>query len=101
MAHGMARCVETFKFHRFADLDDIAGADTDVHVGDPLAGVPVRNDLRAGRLDDAFVTANVVTVLVGVENLRNGPATIFSNGQALVEIERVDRQRVTGLRAGN
>jgi hypothetical protein len=61
--------------------------------------VLVREDLRAGLLRDRFVTAGVIAMLVSVQDLRDIPAGVFRRLQALLRIERVDRQRLARFAA--
>ena len=64
-------------------------------------GVVVRDHLGAGRRDHGRVAAGVVVVLVGVEDLRDLPALVLGRGQALLVVQRIDRQRLAGLGAGD
>ena len=48
-----------------------------------------------------FTKCLKVAVLVRVEDLRDRPAAFLRRGQALVEVERVYGERVTGLGAGD
>jgi hypothetical protein len=43
----------------------------------------------------------MITVFMGIQNLRNFPVTIGGDGQALLEIQWVYRERIAGLRTGD
>ena len=101
MAHRVSWRIEAFEFDSLADLDYVASSNTAVHVGNTPARVLVRNKSGTCRRHDAFVAAGVIAMLVCVEDLRDGPTSIFCDRQALVEVEGIDRERVSGLRAGN
>jgi hypothetical protein len=57
----------------------------------------VRDHLGAGRGDDRRIAAGVVVVLVGVEDLRDLPALDAGRVQALLVVERIDRERLAAL----
>ena len=84
-----------------ADLDHVAGLHAAIDIRDLAAGFVVRDHLGAGGLHHRGVAAGVVVVLVRVEDLRDAPAVLLGRGQALAVIERVDRQRLAGLFAGD
>ena len=48
-----------------------------------------------------IVAANVVKVLVGVQDLGDVPAFVFGGFQTLVAVQRVDGQGFTGFSAGH
>ena len=77
MTHGVSRRVETFEINATADIDNVASADTPVHIWDAALSVVVRNDFGAGRFNDAFVAASVIAMFMRIEDLRNRPATLF------------------------
>ena len=77
---------------------------------------PLRRQSTSGILSLAFACASsfapvarisaalppgVVEVFVRVEDLRDLPITLLGGGQALRMIQRIDRERLAGLRAGN
>ena len=93
--------VHAFELDRLADLDHVARLHAAIDAGDARAGAVVRDDLRAGRGDHRRVAAGVVVVLVGVEDLRDLPALDARRVQALLVVERIDRQRLAGLGAGD
>ena len=71
----------------------------DIDAVDPALGVDVRQQFSAGRGDHRLVAAGMVLVFVGVDDLRDLPALLFGARQALLVIQRIDRQRLAGLRA--
>src|SRR5580658_16327 len=54
-----------------------------------------------GRRDQAGIAAGVVAVLVSVQDLGDGPALRTRRGLAQAPLQRIDRQRLAGLRAGD
>jgi len=98
MAHRMTGCVQAFKLYRFSYLDNVASANTPVDIGNTIAGILVRNDLRAGCLDHALVAACMVSVLVCIEYLRNRPATILRDIEALRKVEWINCQCLARFR---
>ena len=100
MAHRVAGRVEAFELDRLADLDDVAGLEAARHAGDLVLGVGVGQHLGAGRRDHLGIAADMVAVLVGVEDLGDGPALRLA-AQAFLMIQRIDRQRLAGLAAGD
>ena len=86
---------------RLADLDHVAGLDAAIHAGDARAGAVVRDHLGAGGSDHGRIAAGVVVVLVRVENLRDLPALRLGGGQALAVVQRIDRERLAALGAGD
>jgi hypothetical protein len=61
----------------------------------------VRYDFGAGCRHHGRVAANVVMVLMGVENLGDLPAIGFGCAKAFFMVQRVNGQGFTGVRAGN
>ena len=98
MAHRVARRVHAFELDGPADLDQVAGLDAAVHPGNARAGFVVRNHLRTRGGHHGGVAAGVVMMLVGVEDLRDLPALVPCDGQAFLAVQRIDRQRLSGLR---
>ena len=98
---GVAGRVQAFQIHGLADFDDVAGAQAPIHAGDAILGVPVRQYLGAGGRHHRLVAADVIAVLVGVEDLRDRPAFFLRAGQAARVIEGVDRHGLAGFRAGD
>ena len=58
----------------------------------------MRDDLRAGRLDNALVAADVIAVLVRIQDLGDVPLLFVGDGETFPEVERIDRQCLAGLR---
>jgi hypothetical protein len=101
MAHRVPGCVQAFEIDGHAHLDDVTGADTAVHIGYAPAGVPVRDNLRARGCNHGLVAADVVAMLVRIDDLGNAPSPVLRYSEALAEIERIDSKSVAGLGAGN
>ena len=99
MAHGVTGRVQRLELDSLADLDDIPGTEPARHARDLVLRVLVREDLGAGLRNHRIVPAGVVAMLVRVQDLRDGPALILRSLQALLVVQRVDRQGLTGLRA--
>lgn len=97
----MTRCIQALHFHRFADFNYIAGANTAAHIGNGVGSVLMRNDTGACCGYHRFVATRVVAMFMGIEDLRDGPAVLLRDRQALLVVQRVNRQRVTGLRAND
>src|SRR5437763_256036 len=101
MRHRVARRVEAFELDTLADFDDIAGLETSVDALDLVLGAGMRQQFGMGRADDLVVAAGMVAMMMRVEYLGDVPALGFGRGQALLVIERVDRQRLAGFGAGD
>ena len=101
MAHRVSRRIEALEFDGLADLDDVTRANAAIHIRNSFAGVFVRNDFRTRGIYDALVATRVVGMLMRVEDLRDRPATLIRHVQTLREVERVYRQRLASLRAGD
>ena len=101
MAHRMPRRVEAFELDGLADLDDIAGAQSATHLRDAVLGIDVGEHRRLGRGDHLLIATGVVAVLVGIEDLRDGPAFGLGRSQTFLVVERVDRERLAGFGAGD
>ena len=97
----MAWRVEGEEFHRLADPDNIAGRQAAVDPFNSWASLLVGKQLRTGRLNHRCVTANVVRVFVRVENLCDLPTIFLRASQALLVVERINRQRLTRFAAGD
>ena len=55
----------------------------------------------AGCRDHRLVAASVIAMFVGVENLFNFPPILLRDRQALLMIQRVDREGLTRIRTDN
>jgi hypothetical protein len=95
------RRVEALELDCAADFDHVAFRQAPVHAADAARRAGVRHHLRMGRADQAGVAAGVIAMLVGVEDLRDRPPARLRCIQAQPPFERVDRQRLAGLRAGD
>ncbi len=89
------------KLDAFADLDHVARGQPAVDAGDAVLRLRVRQKLGAGRRHHLRVAAGMVAVLVRVEDLRDGPAFGLRRGKAFLVVERIDRERLAGLGAGD
>ena len=76
VAHRVAGRVERLELDGLADADDVARAQSPRHVRDLVLARSVRQDARAGLATSGVVAAGVVAVLVGVEDLRDLPASL-------------------------
>ena len=101
VAHRVAGCVQALQLYGFTYFDDVTRLHAAAHARDFAARFVVRNDLRACRGDHGIVTAGVVVVLMRVQNLCDLPAFYFGRGQRLFRVQRVNRQRLAGLGAGD
>lgn len=101
MAHGVAGGVEDFKLHRSADADHVAGGKPGIHAADFIGGARMGQNFGAGRRHHAVVTADMVVMVMGVQNLGDLPALFLGGGQALVILQRIDGQRLAAIRAGD
>jgi hypothetical protein len=97
----VARRIEAFELDRFADLDDVAGAEAAVDIGNRVLGVGVSQQGGAGGGNNRLVAAGMVTVLVGVEHAGDGPALGLGQTQALLVIQRVDGHGLAAIGAGD
>ena len=68
----------------------VAIVDLDVDAGDACAVAPRTDDGATGRLLDFEVAADVIAMVVGVQNMRDLPATLFGLGQDRPGHRRVD-----------
>ena len=101
MTHGMTGRIEAFEFNRLAYIDDVAGANTAIHIGNAIYRISMCNDSGTGRSDHRLVTANMIAVLMRVEDLRYRPAMLLGCGETLPVIQWIDGQRITCFGAGN
>ncbi len=101
MRERVAGGVEAFELGAAADPDDVALGEAAIHAADARGGGGVRRDLRPGGRLEAGVAAGVVAVLVGVEDLRDLPAAFARRIKTQLPLERIDRERLAGLRAGD
>ena len=101
MAHRVTRRIEAFELDGLADFDHIARAQPAAHLRDLVLGIGVRQYRRLGGRDHLLVAAGVVAVLVRVEDLRDVPALRLGGGEAFLVVQRIDRQRLASLGAGD
>jgi hypothetical protein len=97
----MTRRVQAFELDGLAYLDHVAGAQSAAHLRDPVLGIDVRQHRGFGRRDHLLVSAGMVTMLVRIEDLGDGPALRLGGGEALLVVQRVDRQCLASLAAGD
>ena len=90
MAHRVAGGVEGLKLDRLADLHHVASFQPYIQARDLVLGAVMGQHLRPGGADHGFVAANVVAVLVRVEDLSDLPTARLGAVQTLAMIERVD-----------
>src|SRR5271169_1753845 len=101
VTHRVARRIQTFELDRLADLDYIAGAQSAAHLRDLVLRVGMRQHRGASRSNHLLVAAGVVAMLMGVEDLPDGPALRPGGGEAFLMIQRIDCQRLAGFLAGD
>src|SRR5262250_3349243 len=101
VAHCVSRRIQAFELDGLADLDDIAGAQPAIDARDPVLRVGMCQHLGAGRRDYLLVAAGVVAVLMGVEDLCDRPPPRAGESEALLVVERIDREGLAGLPAGD
>ena len=101
MAHRVTRRVHALELDALADLDDVAGLDPSVYARDEPGGAMVRDHLGAGGRHHGRVAADVVVVLVGVQDLGDLPALDPGGRQCLFMVQRVDCKSFPGVRAGH
>ena len=101
VAHGVPRRIQAFELDRLAHSDHVAGTQPAIHLWDLVLRIGMRQELGSGRRDHLLVAAGVVAMLMGVEDLPDGPALRFGGGQALLMIEWIDRQRLAGFLASD
>ena len=97
VAHRMARRIQNFQFYSLADLDHVTSIQTSIHVGDRSAGIGMGNDTGAGGRHHRAITADVVAVLMGVQDLGDVPAHGLGFSETLLMIERIHGQCLTGF----
>src|SRR5579864_5952537 len=97
----MARRVQALELDAAPDTDEVALRESPIHAADAARGAGVRQDLRAGCGLEALVSAGVILVLVCVDDLRDLPAVTLRGGKAQLPLERIDRQRLSGLGTGD
>ena len=69
--------------------------------GDRVFRIPVREDGGTGALDHGGIPTRVVAVLVRIQDLRDRETRILGSLEAFLVVERIDRERFAGFRAGN
>ena len=99
VAHRVTGRVEALELDALAYADDVAAAQPPRHVWD--RGVRMRQQRGAGRCDDVVVAADVVVVLMRVEDLGDVKSSLFGDAQARAVIERIDGERLAGLFASD
>src|SRR6185312_10059578 len=98
--HRVARRVETLQLES-PHAYDVASGESAVDAANTACGPLVRQNLGARRPDETRIAARVIPMLVGVQDLGDLPAFLSRRLQAEPPLQRIDRQRLTGLRAGN
>src|SRR5205823_7166267 len=68
---------------------------------DLVLGIGMRQYRGFGRRDHLLIAAGVIAVLVGVEDLSDVPPLRLGGGEAFLVVQRIDRQRLAGLGAGD
>ena len=101
MRHRVAGRIEAFELDGAADADDIALGKTAIDAADGGSGARMREDRSAGGGLHGAIAGRVVEVMMGVQDLRDVPAALARSSQHQVGIERIDRERVPGLLAGD
>ena len=93
--------IETLEFDAAADADDVALAHRPVERAQLRPCACMRQHPRAGGRAQPVVAADMVAVLVGVEDVGDGPAVAQSGGVYRLPVEGVDRHGLAGLPAGD
>jgi hypothetical protein len=101
VAHGVAGRIQRFQLDRLTDLHHVAGLQPHVLAGDLVPGPVMGQHLGAGRTHHGLVAADMVAVLVRVEDLGYLPAAFLGAGETLLVIERVDGKRLSGFGTGD
>ena len=79
----------------------VSGAKPAIHPRNALLGILVCEQLRARRRDHRGVAAGVIAVLMRIQNLSDVPAALLGRGKTFLVIQRIDRQRLSRLRASD
>ena len=66
-----------------------------------LMGLVMEETAMMVEVRDSAYEAAMVPVFVGVQNLADGPAVLLRSSQTFFIIEGINRERLTGFRAGN
>ena len=101
VAIGVARRVKAFKLNVLAHLDHITGLHTAVHARNFGGSFVVGNDFGPSCSHHGHVSANMVVMLMRVENLGDLPALGFGCAQAFFMVQRINGQCFARVRAGN
>lgn len=97
----MSRGVEALELHALSDADPITLAESPIKMCQPARGPGVRQHSRSGGRPQRLVAADVIAMLVGVQDMREGPAARADPLEAGLPVQRVDRQRLAALLAGD
>ena len=73
MAHRMARRIEAFELNCLTYLNHLTRSQATIHAWDLVPRIYMRQYLSASCRNHLLVAAGVIGVLMGVENLRDGP----------------------------
>lgn len=101
VALGMPGSVHGLELHSLAHLDHIASAQAAIDAWNFVLGVPVRKQFRPGGRDDGFVAANVIPVLMGVQNLCNSPPGVLCVLKTLSVVQRIDGKGLARFRTSD
>src|SRR6516162_6950790 len=101
MSHGVPGGVQAFELDGAPDLDHLAFGETAVDATDAPGRTRVREHLRLGSTLQPSVSAGMVAVLVGIEDLGDLPAMPHCRSEARAPLQRINRERLAGLRTGD
>lgn len=93
--------IETLEFNIPSDPDHLAILEAVIEVGNPARCSGVREDTRSGGRAQGFVAADVIAMLVGVEDVRDRPAALPRPREAERPVERIDGESLAGEFAGD
>ena len=97
----MSRRVQAFELNSAANLDDITAQQTAIHTADTRRSARMRQYFCAGNAAQPLIATGVVEMLVRVENLCDGVTARLRQCPYTLPVQRVHRQGIAGLGAGN
>ena len=101
MRQGVAGGVEALELDRAPDADEVAALEARSTPPMRRAAPACASTCAPVAAIEPGVAAGVVAVLVRVEDLRDLPAAAPRGIKAQPPLERIDRERLAGLRAGD
>ena len=80
MRQRMAGCIEALQFNAATDADDVAGRKATIDTADLGGCAGMGHDACAGGLFERVIAGGVIGMIVGVDDLRDGPAARLRGG---------------------